>query len=153
MGSPIPFRPLRGVIPTEVEGSAVAFSWFRVEKCPICDCSCFSGQHPISGAFEIGWFKIVPIFAHVDPRRIGLFDERGFLFAAASLSTAFRAQSPLYILIAFEPHKAVAVALLCESIVLFPFVFKHALEQIAGSPDVNGAAAARHDMRSNSPSA
>src|SRR5579859_4035328 len=156
-----------GVKGDRVEASAVAFCDLRIGGDPTNSpqfvilreagrsvgdrrsrriCSCFSGQHPISGTFEIRRFKTVPILAHVDPSRIGLFDERGFLFAAPAFQLLFARNRLCNILITLEPHKAIAVVLLCESIMLFPFVFKHALEQIAGHPDVDGAASARHDV-------
>ena len=53
------------------------------------DLQLHSGQHPVGGAFEIRRLKIVPIFAQVDPPRVGLCNERSFLFAAPAFQLLF----------------------------------------------------------------
>ena len=53
----------------------------------------------------------------------------------------------MHVLVALEPNEAIAVIARGETLVLLPFVLEDTLEEIACNSDVEGMAAAGHDVR------
>lgn len=87
-----------------------------------------------------------PMFRQILPSRIGLFNQRNFLFTPPTLDLLFALDHSLSLIEPFVIHEARTFVLLRESFNLATLVLHDALVEITGKPRVERSSPAGDDI-------
>src|ERR1035437_8131052 len=88
-------------------------------------CGCFSSIHSIQR-----------------PDHVHSLNQRDLICSSPALQFLLAGDGPRSLLVSFESHEAIAVVLCREAVVLFPFMLKPPLVEVAGDADVERVTAA-----------